>query len=87
LSTKELTEYDLSGLFPEIARRLRNEIFARHGRSFKDPHLQSYFASQDWYRADPKFDLRALTPIERANVNTILAYESHAKKGQRFTEG
>ncbi len=46
LSTKDMSERDLAGLFPEIARRLRNEIFARHGRTFKDPHLQSYFASQ-----------------------------------------
>ena len=75
------------GLFPEVARRLRNEIFARHGRVFKDPHLQSYFASQDWYHPDPKFDLRSLTTVERENVQTILAYEAKAKTGQRFTEG
>jgi hypothetical protein len=74
-------------LFPEVARRLRNEIFARHGRTFKDPLLQSYFASQEWYRANPKFDLKMLTPIERANVLTIQRYEARAKEGQRFTPG
>jgi hypothetical protein len=87
LSTTELTDRDLNGLFPEIARRLRNEIFARHGRTFKDPHIQSYFASQEWYHPDPKFDLGSLTPIERKNVNTILAFEARAKEGMRFTEG
>jgi hypothetical protein len=87
LSTKQITDRELSGLFPEIARRLRNEIFARHGRIFQDPHLQSYFVSQEWYHPDPRFDVRTLTPIERENVKTILAYEAKAKTGQRFTEG
>jgi len=85
LSTQELSNRDVEGLFPEVARRLRNEIFARHGRTFKDPHLQSYFASQSWYHPDPKFSLSSLTPLERKNVNFILAYEARAKEGQRFT--
>ena len=87
LSERELNNYDVDGLFPEVARRLRNEIFARHGRTFKDPHLQSYFASLAWYHADPKFSLNSLTPIERQNVAFILAYEARAKQGERFTEG
>jgi hypothetical protein len=87
LSAREIYERELDGLFPEVARRLRNEIFARHGRMFKDPLLQSYFASQEWYRPNPKFDLKSLTPIERKNVATIQAYEARAKEGQRFTEG
>jgi hypothetical protein len=87
LSTDSLSEHELDGLFPEVARRLRNEIFARHGRAFKDPLLQSYFASQEWYHANPKFDLTMLTPIERANALTIQRYEARAKEGQRFTPG
>jgi hypothetical protein len=87
LSTKDLSERDFAGLFPEIARRLRNEIFARHGRTFKDPHLQSYFASQEWYRPNPRFSEAMLSPIEKANVKTIQNYEVRAKLGQRFTEG
>ena len=86
LSSRELSNRDVDGLFPEIARRLRNEIFARHGRTFKDPHLQSYFASQDWYHPNPKFSLESLSPIERKNVDFILAYEARAKEGMRFTE-
>ena len=77
----------LDGLFPEVARRLRNEIFARHGRTFKDGQLQSYFASQEWYHADPMFDLKMLTPIERANVQTIQRYEGEPKAGSGFTPG
>jgi hypothetical protein len=87
LSSRDVSERELEGLFPEVARRLRNEIFARHGRTFKDPMLQSYFASQEWYRANPKFDLESLTPLEKKNVATIQAYEARAKDGRRFTEG
>ena len=87
LSSREIEQRELDGLFPEVARRLRNEIFARHGRTFKDPMLQSYFASQDWYHPNPKFDLSSLTAIEKKNVATIQAYEARAKEGQRFTEG
>jgi hypothetical protein len=36
-------------------RELRGIVFGKHGRMFKDPHLQSYFASQEWYHPDPKF--------------------------------
>ncbi len=87
LSARELSNHDVEGVFPETARRLRNEIFARHGRTFKDANLQSYFASQEWYRPDANFSLKSLTPIERKNVDFILAYEARAKQGQRFTEG
>jgi hypothetical protein len=87
LSTTEIGVFELDGLFPEVARRLRNEIFARHGRVFKDPSLQSYFASQTWYRPNPKFDLTSLNAIERKNVAIIQSYEERAKLGQRFTEG
>lgn len=87
LSTTEIRVFELDGLFPEVARRLRNEILARHGRVFKDPSLQSYFASQAWYRVDPKFDSKSLTAIEKKNVSIIQEYEGRAKLGQRFTEG
>jgi hypothetical protein len=87
LATRVLNLPELQGLYPETARRLRNEIFARHGRIFRDRRLQSYFASQDWYHADPHFDERSLSAIERQNAQTILEHEQRAKRGQRFTPG
>lgn len=87
LSTREVSPIELEGLFPEFARRLRNEIFARHGRIFRDKKLQSYFASFDWYKPDPKFDERTLTPIEKTNVRVILGHERRAKQGLRFNPG
>jgi YARHG domain len=82
LSTHELTPGDVKGLRPDDARRLRNEIYARHGRRFKDPMLQRYFASFAWYKPNASFRESQLTPTERFNADLISQYE-HG----RFTEG
>jgi len=87
LATRVLNLPELEGLYPETARRLRNEIFARHGRIFRDRRLQSYFASFDWYQPNPRFDERSLSAIERQNAQVISEHESRAKRGQRFTAG
>lgn len=82
LSTRELSVADVRGLPPDDARRLRNEIFARHGRRFRDPKLQSYFASFAWYKPNDAFNENELNATERKNVDLISQYESG-----RFTEG
>lgn len=76
---KLLTEADLKG---KTARELyvgRNEIYARHGRQFKDKELQTYFASCSWYKIkssyDTSNDAANLNSIEIANANLIKAYE------------
>ena len=59
----------------------RNEIFARHGRTFQKEDLQSYFDGQEWYepRYSPdEFDAMVgtlLNDTERANASTILSIE------------
>lgn len=82
--TQMLTESDLVGLTKEECRIARNEIYARHGRMFSDPDLQSYFNSMSWYdgylTAD-EFDESVLSQTEKDNLNTIAAYES--KQGWR----
>ena len=44
------SEAELSGLSKSQLRIARNEIYARHGRTFSDPLLQGYFNSKSWYR-------------------------------------
>lgn len=81
---KLLTQADLSGLNAEECKIARNEIYARHGRKFKDAELQAYFNSLDWYEGtiDPDdFDESLLNDIEIANKNLIVAYEED--KGYR----
>jgi hypothetical protein len=71
LSRSEIDPDDLQGLFIEDLRVLRNEIYARHGRVFKDAELQKYFAAQPWYKPDPEFTDDKLSELELKNIATI----------------
>ena len=58
----------------------RNEIFARHGRGFRNPELQSYFNSKPWYTRNPidpdTFDSTVtLSATEQQNADAITAIE------------
>ncbi|MBO4901491.1 MAG: YARHG domain-containing protein [Lachnospiraceae bacterium] len=78
-SDRYLTDADVMGLSSEELRIARNEIFARHGRRFKDAELQAYFDSKSWYRGiyDPdEFSLVVrLSDIEQKNMALIKRYE------------
>lgn len=87
LSTKPVTDALLEGLFQEDARRLRNEIYARRGKIFKDRELQRYFSSFDWYKPDPAFSEKSLNQIERENATAIFNYEQSAMRMQDAVEG
>jgi hypothetical protein len=87
LSTKPVSRSLLEGLFLEDARKLRSEIYARHGKIFKDKTLQKYFASLDWYKPDPRYSDNSLTRIERKNAALILAYERKADSVLNAVEG
>ena len=82
LASETLSVPDVMGLRPDDARKLRNEIFARHGRRFRDPKLQGYFASFPWYKPNDAFREDQLNATERTNAALISQYESG-----RFTEG
>ena len=73
-----LTNADLDGLTQEELRIARNEIYARHGRTFNDPQLQAYFNACDWYEgtiSPSDFQDSSLSDLERANRALIVAYE------------
>lgn len=73
-----LSDYDLVQLTPEELRLARNEIYARHGRIFKDEALQQYFSSKDWYVpqvAADDFTDDMLNDYEKANKDLIAKYE------------
>ena len=77
-SSRYLTASDISGLSKDQLRIARNEIYARHGRRFKDASLQSYFDSQPWYSGtiEPDaFDSSVLNAYEKENVKFIQSYE------------
>ncbi|HUO52528.1 MAG TPA: YARHG domain-containing protein [Gemmatimonadaceae bacterium] len=87
LATTRLNERMIGNLSFESARKLRNEIYARHGRSFKDPSLQGYFSSLPWYHPNPKFKDSDLNPIEQANAEFLLTYQADAYSEIRLYEG
>jgi hypothetical protein len=87
LSTTPITRALLEGLFLEDASQMRQEIYARHGKTFKEPWLQKYFSSFDWYKADPDFTEAALTEVEKKNIATIAAYEKRAVTAMSTIEG
>jgi hypothetical protein len=87
LSTQPIPKGLLEGMFLEDARKLREEIYARHGKVFRDKWLQKYFASFDWYKANPRYTDAALTAVERQNVASIAAYEKKATSVLDAVEG
>lgn len=87
LSTKPITQALLEGLFIEDASQMRHEIYARHGKVFKEPWLQKYFSSFDWYKADENFTEASLTEVEKKNIATIAAYEKRAVTAMSTIEG
>ena len=87
LSTKPITRALLNGLFVEDVRKMRDEIYARHGKVFKNEWTQKYFASFDWYKPDPKFNEASLSSVERQNLTTIAAYEKRAVSAMSVIEG
>jgi hypothetical protein len=76
---RALTEADLKGKSASDLQVMRNAIYARHGRSFKDAKLAAYFGKQSWYHADSKWrdgvSDKKLSDLERRNAGFIRNHE------------
>ena len=87
LGKKPITRSLLAGLFSEDVEKMRQEIYARRGKVFKEPWLQSYFASFDWYKPNPDFNDIMLTAVEKQNLATLVAYSKKAASVLDAVEG
>jgi hypothetical protein len=87
LSAQPIPKGLLEGMFLEDARKLREEIYARHGKVFRDKWLNSYFKSFDWYKPNPRYSDATLTAVERQNIAAIAAYEKKATSVLDAVEG
>ena len=87
ISNKPISRALLEGLFLEDVRKMRDEIYARHGKVFKDQWTQKYFASFDWYKANPNFTDASLTTVEKGNLVVIARYEKKAVTVMSTIEG
>ncbi len=77
-SSRRLTRDDLTGLSKEELRLARNEIFARHGRLFRDEALNRYFSSKSWYNGtayEEDFDEGVFSSLEWDNLDLLNAYD------------
>ena len=76
LSTRYATYDDIRGYDKGQIRVLKNSIYARHGRRFKDKALRQYFSSQEWYV--PRYNevpQRYFNKYENANIAFLHKYE------------
>jgi hypothetical protein len=87
ISTKPITRALLAGLFLEDVKKMREEIYARHGKVFKDKWTQKYFASLDWYKANPNYSDASLSAVEKRNLVVIAGYEKKAVTAMSTIEG
>jgi hypothetical protein len=63
---------------------MRNEIFARHGHTFKSEDLKKHFASQSWYNATTADASALLTPLEKQNIDFIRKWETRMTNTSDF---
>lgn len=73
-SNRYLNEYDIAGWSVENIRLAKNEIYARHGRIFKDEYLDEYFRSKNWYcpSVEPEdFNVEVFNDYEKKNVEYL----------------
>lgn len=77
VSTEELDESFFMNYNTDELATMRNEIYARHGYSFKNKEWRYYFEGKDWYMP-MGIDIRdKLTDIEVANIEMIYDIENY----------
>ncbi|HEX6186221.1 MAG TPA: protein kinase, partial [Pyrinomonadaceae bacterium] len=72
-----LSPADLSGLTTAQLRTLRNTVYARYGRTFREDDLRQYFPSRPWYSPREGYSDRLLTTNDRANADLVKAFEDN----------
>jgi eukaryotic-like serine/threonine-protein kinase len=68
---------DLTGLTTAQLRTLRNTVYARYGRTFREDDLKQYFPTRPWYSPREGYSDRQLTTNDRANADLIKAFEDN----------
>ena len=76
LSQRYVTEADIRNYDRGQLKILRNSIYARHYRKFKDAGLRQYFNSQQWYDGyRDEIPANELNKYEKYNIQFIQKYE------------
>jgi len=76
LAQRYVTAQDIAYYDRGQIRVLKNAIYARHGRKFKDQNLRAYFNSLSWYRGwRNEIPASELNKYEKANIAFLHRYE------------
>lgn len=78
-STELLTSEDVNNMYKDELRYMRNEIYARHGYSFKLREIRDMFEQQDWYMPISTDVRKKLSAIEIKNEKLIKNFEKYAE--------
>jgi hypothetical protein len=76
LFEQPITAEDIGTLARSDLRLVRNIVYARRGRPFRAQSMQRWLHGQAWYHPDPSYTDARLTPIDRANLQTIAGVEA-----------
>jgi hypothetical protein len=79
-SSRLLKPDDVNNLIKNELRYMRNEIYARHGYSFKLKDVRQYFDKQDWYMPVSTDVRTKLSAIEVKNEKMIKNFEKYAEE-------
>ncbi|HEY8895378.1 MAG TPA: YARHG domain-containing protein [Niastella sp.] len=79
-STELLTSEDVNNMYKDELRYMRNEIYARHGYSFKLKDIRQEFDGQAWYMPISTDVRKKLTNIEIKNEKLIRNFEKYAEE-------
>ena len=74
------SEADLKGIDPIIIWLAKNEIYARHGRTFANEDLNNFFLSRTWYvptTAPEDFDESCFNDCEKKNLKLLVELEAN----------
>lgn len=82
-----LTPQQVALIPPAELRLVRNEVYARHGRSFQSADLQAHFQGTGWYRARADYSDALLTSNDRANATLIQSFEGEDGKKKMLSQG
>ncbi|MDO5422994.1 MAG: YARHG domain-containing protein [Eubacteriales bacterium] len=82
--SRYLTAEDISGMSVQVVCFAKNEIYARHGRTFVSKELSGYFGEQPWYYgflSPEEFSSAVLNQYETANIQLLTNREKELEPG------
>jgi YARHG domain-containing protein len=79
-SVKFLSSDEVNNLYKDELRLMRNEIYARHGYSFKLREVRELFDDKDWYMPISTDVRKKLSTIEIKNEQLIKQFEKYAEE-------